>query len=160
MTVYERNHEAEDIAAAIIPQWHKRLVGVPIAYLFKIRTAKVDTGKPPKPKRSGKKIVMAKTSLVSAKMRTLMPVQYQFVIEFNFEVWESLDADRRRALVDHELEHCGNDADGTYLIPHQLEEFSQVLERNGFWTPDRQEFADAVEAVYHAGEMSAGGSSE
>ena len=131
----------------MIPDAHPHLVGVLIAHLLKITAPPKKTGKPP---RLGKKITMAKTSKVSPKVRAIASADFQFIIEYDSSVWDALTQEGKDALVDHELCHCGNDADGCYLKAHGLEEFPEIVDRHGLWKNDVQQFADQTEKVYHA----------
>lgn len=84
---------------------------------------------------------------------------YDFVILLNHEVWNSAGFSEKqmRALVDHELCHCQRaiDANGepkqdeqgrtVYRVrKHDLEEFREVVRRNGLYTADLEEFARAA----------------
>lgn len=145
MTDYIDNLEAETIASELIPQFHPHLVGLKIAHLSKVKPPKKKQGRPP---REGKKMTMAKAARVSPKMRAL-GANFHFVIEYDDAIWQELTEDKKRALVDHELLHCGNDADGVYLRAHQVEEFGIVLERHGLWRCDVEQFAESVEKAMH-----------
>ncbi len=150
MVDYVENREAVHIAEEIIPEFHPHLVGVHIAHISKVKPP----SKARKEPRVGKKVVMAKTAKVSEKMRRLMEINWNiaptppyFMIEYDDAIWQQLDDKKKRALVDHELAHAGNDADGVYLIPHSIEEFSDIIFRNGIWKADVAEFADTVYEV-------------
>jgi len=69
---------------------------------------------------------------------------YQFVIQFNHDVWQTLTGLQREALVFHELEHIGYDVekDKYYVIPHDVEEFSRVVHKYGLWREDVKKFMD------------------
>jgi predicted metallopeptidase len=142
---YEFNEEAETTAEEIIEKHHPHLIGLKIAYLFKQRP---DHGeeetKPRKSPRHGKKVALAKARLVSKIYGELLRQDYKFIIEFDRELWDELTLAQQAALVDHELSHCGNDADGCYLKHHDLEEFRGVVERHGLWKSDIEDFAEAI----------------
>jgi len=151
---YELNEAAELIATDLIEKHHPRLTKLKIAYLFKskvedpedaeqrARIAKV------KPLRDGKKFTWAKASLVSDKWRALAEDDYKFVIEFDREVWNELTLEQQNALVDHELCHCGNDADGCYVRQHDVEEFRCIVQRHGFWKDDVKLFAETARSLF------------
>ena len=152
MAEYQANMEAETIASELISEFHPHLDGCKIAYLFKVSagTKRKTSG------REGKKITMAKTSMVPIKTRTLFEIEgispYIFVIEFDVNIWNDLPDTSKKALVDHELLHCGNDTDGYYIRHHGIEEFSAILQRWGTWTQDVKEFAEtAVQVMQHGG---------
>lgn len=152
MADYMDNIDAESIAERLIPEFHPHLQGLKISHLFKLASAKK---KKPKQPREGKKVVMAKASKVPDKMRAIGAVSY-FVIEYDELIWQDLTEEKRVALVDHELAHCGNDADGVYMKAHGLEEFGDIVLRHGLWKSDVKQFADAVEEVVHNSEAVSG----
>lgn len=150
---YEFNEVAEDLAEDIIEKSHARLKGLKIAYLFKVRPVTYDAKgnfKPRKPKflRAGKKEVWAKAAKVTDKYMPLLKAQFRFVIEFDREVWDRITDAQRKALVDHELCHCGVDAEGCYMKMHDLEEFKEVVERHGYWKSDIERFMDAEPPLF------------
>lgn len=83
--------------------------------------------------------------------------EHDFVICLNAEAWATFDAERRRALVDHELCHCTRDLDKNgvqktdergrlcwRMREHDIEEFTEIINRHGFYKKDLQAFAEAV----------------
>ena len=153
MADYINNDEAQAIADNLIPLYHQRLTGLKIVHLLNLKMPPKPSKKPKKQPRQGKKITMAKTSKVSAKTQALAEKDVRFVIEYDSLIWDKLPEDKKRALVDHELGHCGNDADGCYLINHDIEDFKFMIKRHGFWKSDVQDFADTVmEAVNTVGQ--------
>ena len=143
MAEYTPNAEAEVIAEELIEQYHTRLIGLKIAHLLKVMPV-------PKPKkvqkqpRQGKKITLAKTSKVSPKTNALAEKDFHFVIEYGSLYWDQMADNMKRALVDHELAHCGSDADGVYLVPHSIEDFSEIFARWGCWKSDVEQFVKVV----------------
>ena len=134
------------VAEKIIDQYHPHLKGLAIAYTFKVTAPKKI-----KPGGRVKKVTMAKTSKIAESIKPLLARPYEFKIEFDAMIWEELGETpgKREALVDHELCHCGNDADGVYLVPHTVEEISEVVTRHGIWKSDLAQFAEAVDAALH-----------
>lgn len=151
MADYYKADDPEALSVELIDKNHPHLLGLHIAYLFKSvdETAKKKQKQP----RMGKKITLAKTSRVSEKSRTLMTAPFQFVIEFSQNRWDELTPEQQLALVDHELAHCGNDADGCYLKSHGLEEFPEIAARHGAWMPDITQFVAAADDAFHAGNV-------
>ena len=87
----------------------------------------------------------AKACLVSGKAQEYEP--HDFRIEINFTIWNTLTNDQKRAVMDHELCHCGRLEDektGTeryYIRKHDLEEFHDIVARYGpKWRPAVEEF--------------------
>jgi hypothetical protein len=83
---------------------------------------------------------------------------YDFIILLNREVWESKEftADKKRALIDHELCHAARakDKNGPKVDDrsrpvwrtrkHDIEEFSEVVARHGCYKSDLEQFAKAL----------------
>lgn len=148
MAEYYWADEPAAIALQVIDKSHPHLKDLPIAYTFKAVA-------PKKKKADGsgrvKKVTMARTSKVSESNKCLMARAFEFKIEFDHAIWIEMaeTPEKQIALVDHELSHCGNDAEGTYLIPHSIEEISAVVERHGLWKSDVAQFAATVDHVLH-----------
>ena len=88
-----------------------------------------------------------KARLVSAKEKEYH--EHDFVIELNYDAWRALEPKQQRALIDHELCHCGaaiDDAGETkyYIRKHDLEEFHEIVERHGLWRPEAEKFVRAA----------------
>lgn len=78
-----------------------------------------------------------------------------FVISLNHKSWQMMDESQRMAVIDHELTHCQVDLeqDGetvkvdsvgriVYRIRgHDVEEFGEVVSRNGLYLPALESFA-------------------
>ena len=152
MAEYIPNAEAEVIAEELIEQYHPRLIGLKIAHLLKVMPV-------PKPKkvqkqpRQGKKITLAKTSKVSSKTNALAEKDFHFVIEYGSLYWDQMEDNMKRALVDHELGHCGNDADGVYLVNHSIEDFDFMILRYGCWKKDVEQFVQTVLTTFNKQEV-------
>lgn len=73
-----------------------------------------------------------------------------FVVEISEDIWQGLNAERRTALVDHELMHCRvelNDDLDEYVLstrPHDFEEFASIIRRHGMWTTSSEGMGAAV----------------
>ena len=143
MAEYIPNDEASVIADELIELYHPRLTGIKIAHLLKVMPVPKKT-KNSKPPRQGKKITLAKTSKVSPKTAALASQDYRFVIEYGSLYWDRMPDNMKRALVDHELGHCGNDADGLYMVNHDIEDFGFMIERYGCWKKDVEDFVTTV----------------
>lgn len=75
-----------------------------------------------------------------------------FILIFDAKMWEIMEPHQRTALVDHELCHCvqNDKGDGWALRGHDLEEFSEVVDRHGLYLPDVLRMAKAMETHQHA----------
>lgn len=134
--------EPKDIATDLIAEVHQHLRPARILYLFTTqKTLKCDA------------VVLGKAKKLSAKERFLSSGNesiedgYHFVITFDVNEWKDLTEAQRKALVDHELCHCGIGANGWRLKGHDVEEFQAVIERHGFWKRDVRAFGAAAQQL-------------
>jgi hypothetical protein len=104
------------------------------------------------------RVVLGKCKKASDLDREL--ANYDFIILLKKSFWQDLQvtAEQRRALLDHELCHAGvkedertgepvHDERGRKvyrLIKHDIEEFASVVERNGVYKRDLEQFAAAL----------------
>ena len=89
---------------------------------------------------TGGRITYGKAEKVSAKAQVHVP--YDFIIWLANDRYQSLAPLQREALIDHELCHCQWDMDtGASIRPHDVEEFTEILQRYGYWWPHAEEFA-------------------
>ena len=93
---------------------------------------------------TGGRITYGKAERVSAKAQVHVP--YDFIIWLANDGYQSLAPLQREALIDHELCHCqwGMDT-GASIRPHDVEEFTEILQRYGYWWPHAEEFAAAAQ---------------
>jgi hypothetical protein len=135
--------EVEAIAKNLIPKYHPHLADSRIEYVF-INNV---------PKKGGKEVwgTMRKITSLAAYLGADQHSKEQgvndpfFVLSISRPVWDELGTKERTALVDHELCHGGVEVDeeGDYklgIIPHDLEEFSCIVERYGMWRKDVERF--------------------
>ena len=118
-------HHASDLAEAKIV----------IAWMFDVQPDRDDH------------LTWGKAKKVGALERQLH--DHDFVILLNQKVWNELPPKHRRALLDHELTHCGraesDDGESRYYIrKHDLEKFTSVVRRYGTWREDVESFVHAA----------------
>lgn len=92
--------------------------------------------------------------LVWGRARKVGPLErtfhdHDFVIVLNNKVWGALPDVAKRALLDHELSHCGSKeseaGDVSYYVrKHDLEEFVSIVRSYGLWRDTVQVFVDAA----------------
>lgn len=139
--------DAEQIANELITEIHAHLSPARILYLFTSKTRK-----------RCDRVVLGSAQKLSAMQKFLSSGNsavedgYDFIILIGKQEWESLEDKQRRALIDHELCHCGvkdpdDDEPQWTLKGHDIEEFKAVIERHGFWKPDVQAFAKAAQQI-------------
>lgn len=141
---YELAPPVQAIAATLIQEYHPHLQNKRVVYIFRSRHAK-----------SGRRIVMGRAKIVSGLNAFLALNEYGegikenvlgehvteapdpfFIIEIAKDIWANLDHEKRKALVDHELSHCGIAGEKICIIPHDCEEFIAIVRRHGLWVPD------------------------
>ena len=148
MTAYRIAADVAKVAGkliASIPE-HRHLSDVRVEYLF------LD-----KPPTHGGKIVLGRARRVGGLGAVFANLDEHhagtvceaprpfFVVEIAEPIWRELNADRRKALVDHELMHCRserNEVTGERVLkirPHDFEEFAAILRRHGLWTAAAQD---------------------
>lgn len=140
MADYIPNDEAAIIADELIETYHPHLTGVKIAHLTRLMAVP----KKPKIQKPGRKVVLAKASKITPKMAALASDNFKFIIEYGSLYWDKMTPEQHRAIVDHELGHCGNDADGPYMKSHDVEDFGYMIERYGCWKSDVEAFVKTV----------------
>ena len=151
---YTWNPEGERIAEQLIKNYHPHLRGFEIAYMFKAKPPEVAVEehtpadaprRPTRRKSSTGKIKIAECRLVSQKYRLLFAKDYRWIITADQEIWDAFDDKQKTAVIDHELCHAVLDDDGNPRIrKHDLEEFSSIAQRYGYYLPDVQRFAEAI----------------
>lgn len=139
--------EADELypfADSIIEEFHPHLKPEPI--IFAWRTGKW---------QSGGSIIRGEATVISGRAAFLANIgleepeegpDQQFLITINEGAWLGMSGDERKALIDHELCHCRVDEDSGQLlcVPHDLEEFTCIVERHGLWKRPLQEMEQAM----------------
>ncbi len=133
--------EVEAIAQDLIDQYHDYLRRVRIEYVFVTELVK-----------SGGRYIWGKARKISGLNAWLATPEEErsdepnpfFVMEIVLPIWNKLDDKARVALVDHELCHFSTDeSDDPVLLPHDLEEFGNVVRRHGLYRPEVEFFIEA-----------------
>ena len=126
---------AERIAGVLLPAFHRELTNARIAYLLKEKST--TRGRSP----------LGKTNLLSKRDRFLS--DYDFVVVFDWSRWKALTLVQRVALVDHQLEHCGVDDNGNFvMMDHDIREFNTTVRRWGAWQPSVRDFFRAAKVQF------------
>lgn len=131
MEYSKAGEEVLKVVSEMAEKNHPRLGGHELAVLMQDKATE----------KAGK-IILATASLPPARMKPLLAEEVEFVICIAADQWANLTPEKRQAVVDHELCHCGLDADTgkPYIRGHDYEEFGEVAERHGFW---REDFGEA-----------------
>jgi hypothetical protein len=141
-TSYAPAPEVAAIAERLIELFHPHLHGVRIEYVF--------LSEPPlrlrRPLAGRARIVSGLNAFLATPGFEGEPEPF-FCIEITKPIWDAWRVEKRIALVDHELKHCGYDDefDEICLIPHDEEEFDDIAERHGAWEEGLERFGDALE---------------
>jgi hypothetical protein len=144
--VIHKCSEAEEIAQELIPRHHPHLAEARILYLISDQN-----------KKSYGRAVGGDCRRLTGMNRYLssgtsddFEEGYDFVVTVYEPTWEELDGRGRTALIDHELMHAWyvekEDAEGEVIKSwrirgHDIEEFRDVIARNGLWYLELREFA-------------------
>lgn len=134
-----------DIAKEIILRHHPELRDARIGFILRSE-----------PSISGGRPVYSKTAKVDSKTKALLDQTgdgLDFIVWVSVDYWYGLESDRRFALIDHELCHCAVAPDGGFsLRGHDVEEFTEIIQRYGAWTSDlmRAERAFGESNLEHA----------
>lgn len=151
MPNYRPAPEVADIAQDLIGEHHTHLTNRKIVYIFRDSPQK----------RAGTEIwgkarkVGGLNAFLNAQADGALDLEHAydeeadhsyFVIEIAEPIWHELDETGRRALVDHELSHCevhisDSGKESLRIIPHNLEEFTEVVRRHGLWKSELRRFA-------------------
>lgn len=119
----ECGDDVYSVMAEIINEYHSSLRNCNIKLLFY-----------DKPRKRSGKLILATAEAVSAKYNYLTNID--FIISIYGAVWEVIADQEKRALVDHELNHCfiGENKDGEpvyTILPHDVEDFRVIIDRYG-----------------------------
>jgi hypothetical protein len=123
------------IGAVLVDAIHTEISEYSIGYLFREKFSKRG------------KVTLAQASKVGGKLQHYS--ELDFLIEVNWERWRMATPAHRLALIDHELCHFGIDFTDqgekkAVLVPHDVEEFSAIVQRWGVWKRDLHQFALAL----------------
>lgn len=113
--------EVIEIARDLINNHHPDLEEASILFLFRSE-----------PGSSNGRKVLGHAQVVSPMNKLLMD-DADFIIWLSESDWADLSRAKRRALIDHELTHCTFDRDKPVIRPHDIEEFSEIVNRHGLW---------------------------
>lgn len=148
MTTYMAAPDVTRIAEQLIRDHHTHLLDVRVECVFREKASK-----------SNGRIVLGKARKVSGLNAFLSRITDAgentegdefFVIEIAADEWDEMPPSKRRALVDHELCHLTIEYDEEKdvvtlgLRAHDVEEFTEIVQRHGLWKDDLAEFGKAA----------------
>lgn len=131
------DEEAQNLADEVLRAHHGDLIGLAdckVVFRFIVNEDAKGRLKYPKPNKHGV-VVLGRAKCYSAADRSAGCPDFLVTLLYNF--WEQATYEQRRALVDHELCHCGVEDDGDNFkpmsVPHEFEGFLEELQRHGPW---------------------------
>jgi hypothetical protein len=137
--------EVESIAVSLIPAFHQHL-NIPdlwIHYVFLKNTPKSKDKLAAGRARKVTGLAAWMSNRASAPGNT--STEPFFMMEISWDLWTQLKPAQKVALVDHELAHFGIDQKGElFLKGHDLEEFTGIVRRHGFWKEEVKQFVEAA----------------
>ncbi len=130
----EATQEVINIAEQIIQEYYQYLEQARIAFVFRDEAQS----------QNGRTVIGA-AAKVPAKMQPYM--EFDFLIWLAEDEYKKLTYEGRSALIDHQLAHCSIGDSGWKIRPHDIEDFSFIIERRGLYSRDLQH-ADAMIEKY------------
>ena len=143
--VYRQDHKLTELGERVRNKCHKtRIDGFQILYLFRDEPAK----------RKGK-VLIGQAKMPNPLTQFLCEGAFGMTPDFLIEIAEApykdLTPAQREALLDHELAHLGAKDDKDTSVPiiraHDVEEFREVLERRGAWSPGLKDFIQTAKQL-------------
>ncbi len=139
--LWERFPDGEALIAKLRPAYHKHLEGLAILCFSK-----------PEASKSKGRINVAKamkaTPILKAALRH-HDEKIDYLVVVGLDEFKPMDAKTKEAVIDHELCHfAGPDDKGNMKMRgHDVEEFTEILERHGAWDSSRYYFAKAAQEL-------------
>lgn len=98
--------------------------------------------------QKGSKLVLGQAKKVTKEYQAL-GFDHDFIIFISMPQFYNMNEQQQRALIHHELLHCGYDDEDekAYIVPHDFEEFDKILKLYGFWWPMAEKTIEAVQVA-------------
>lgn len=154
--------EVKRIAADLVERLHPDLktYDTRIVFLFRDQ-AQVKGGRDCRATATVKKGLDAVLARLNKPLEDLLPRDVRrdggafFVVQIHDEAWGQLDDHGKRALVHHELCHCGvkSKDDGTLklsIVPHDFERFNSEITIFGAWDTDIEQLMETCKPYIQA----------
>jgi hypothetical protein len=122
----EAPEEVIEMAQEVIDKYHPWLEHARVGFIMRSESPK-----------KGTHYVLGEARKVSDREKVHIP--YDFVIWLAADKWAGLMGSQRVALIDHELCHCQWDMGKLSIRPHDIEEFTCIIQRHGYWWPGAHE---------------------
>ena len=135
MTAYFKKADDEviQLTQELIDQYHPWLKQYSVGVIFRSER-----------QVSGGRDILGEASKVNDKTNALLPddQRLDFLIWLAEDFWHDATDIERRALLDHELCHCGENGK---MRHHDVQEFVCIIERYGLWYPALRQMAHAAQ---------------
>lgn len=144
--LYDDHPASEEVARKLIKSVHSHLVGARIVYACRDKAQK--KGGKASPGYIKKLSPELKYAFANKVEGDELP---DFLLVVALEVWNEMAPNQRTAFVDHLLTRIDAKDDETTgetkwgLRSPEVQEFAEVVERNGKWTPELQNMAESLE---------------
>lgn len=113
---------------------HAHLVRARIGFIFQIPASTQDG-----------RLVLGRAQRIGERQQAA-GLALDFLITIAEDQWNVMSPERRMALLDHELSHCGgNSVDGWKLRTHEVQEFLGVIDRHGLYRFELSEMAEIIQ---------------
>lgn len=127
-----------DIANEIIEKYHPELKDEKVAYIIRYSTWT----------KNGKQVL---GSAKKCSEKETLLTGYNFIITLSNLVL-NMPSNTIKAIIDHELSHCGVDEDDygekkRYIIGHDLEDFAHIIKRHGLYSEDAKYFMEQTKQI-------------
>jgi hypothetical protein len=140
MANFETDKELQKFGEGVMGQFHEDKCGkATIIFAFRDPAEKAKD-----------RVTLAKVVKVPGMWKALGKVKADFIIIVAKKEWETLNEQKREALIDHQLCHCGVHEHAKKpgkmvfeIIPHDVGEFSSVFGRHGIHCDDMIKMIEA-----------------
>jgi hypothetical protein len=132
--IWAADEDVREMANDVIAHHHPHLADANFVFLMRSPTAK-----------SKGKAVLGTAKKATPEHKALYLGEVDFIVTLAGAEWKDMTNRARRALLDHELCHCvGDSMKGWSMRGHDVEEFSEIIERHGLWHGDLEKVGEKV----------------
>jgi hypothetical protein len=118
-----------EIAPDLEELGNRILTAFPEFDLIKSRGVRIGYLKSFEKKRAKNKTVYAECRVIKGVYTAYLP--FDFIITFYHSALYGMSENQKKILMLHELKHIGLNHKGYYLVPHDIEDFSDILTKYG-----------------------------
>jgi hypothetical protein len=112
--------------------------------LIKSRGVRIGYLKSYEKKRAKNKTVFAECRIIKGVYTAYLP--FDFIITFYHSALYGMSENQKKILMLHELKHIGLGTKGFYLVPHDIEDFADILSKYGLdWDAFNSDVPDILQ---------------